>query len=88
MSGLTETEIIVMRAMKWIAKALAITMLCALARGGTVSAALQQRNLPRWINEGIADNTGFGDQADIDGLIREWQTGNLDLDLDSKRFGY
>jgi hypothetical protein len=47
---------------------------------------LQQGKLPLWINEGIADDTGFGDQADIDGLIRGWQNG--DPDLDPKRSGY
>jgi len=41
---------------------------------------VQQSQLPRWINEGIADDTGFGDEADIDGLVRGLQNGNPDLD--------
>jgi hypothetical protein len=40
----------------------------------------QQLKLPRWINEGLADDIGFGGDADIDGLIRRSQSGDPDLD--------
>jgi hypothetical protein len=43
-------------------------------------APLQQLKLPRWINEGLADDIGFGDGADTEGLIRRLQTGDPDLD--------
>ena len=43
-------------------------------------APLQQLKLPRWVNEGLADDIGFGDNADIDGLLRRLQTGDPDLD--------
>jgi hypothetical protein len=47
---------------------------------------LQQRKLPRWINEGMADDIGFSDEADIDGLIHGLQSG--DPDLDPKQSGH
>jgi hypothetical protein len=47
---------------------------------------LQQLKLPRWINEGLADDIGFGDDADIEGLIQRLQAG--DPDLDPARSGY
>ena len=40
----------------------------------------QQLKLPRWINEGLADDIGFGDNADVQGLIRGLQAGNPNLD--------
>jgi hypothetical protein len=40
----------------------------------------QQFKLPRWINEGLADDIGFGDDTDIEGSIRRLQTGDPDLD--------
>jgi hypothetical protein len=47
---------------------------------------LQQLKLPRWINEGLADDIGFSDDADIEGLIQRLQGG--DPDLDPARSGY
>ena len=47
---------------------------------------LQQLKLPRWINEGLADEIGFGDEADIETLIQRLQAG--DPDLDPARSGY
>lgn len=47
---------------------------------------LQQLKLPRWINEGLADDIGFGDDADVEGLIQRLQAG--DPDLDPARSGY
>ncbi len=40
----------------------------------------QQLKLPRWVNEGLADDIGFGDDADIKGLIHRLQTSDPDLD--------
>ena len=45
---------------------------------------LQQLKLPRWINEGLADDIGLGDEADIEGLNQRLQAG----DLDPARSGY
>jgi hypothetical protein len=47
---------------------------------------LQQLKLPRWINEGLADDIGFGDDADMEGLVQRLQAG--DPDLDPARSGY
>ena len=47
---------------------------------------LQQLKLPRWINEGLADDIGFGDEADIEALTQRLQAG--DPDLDPARSGY
>jgi hypothetical protein len=41
---------------------------------------LQQLKLPRWVNEGLADDIGFGGDADTEGLIHRLQTGDPDLD--------
>jgi hypothetical protein len=41
---------------------------------------LQQIKLPRWVNEGLADDIGFADAADTEGLIRRLQAGDSDLD--------
>lgn len=46
----------------------------------------QQLTLPRWINEGLADDIGFGDDADVQGLIRSLQANSPDLD--PARSGY
>jgi hypothetical protein len=43
-------------------------------------APLRQLKLPRWINEGLADDIGFGDDADIEGLALRLQAGDPDLD--------
>lgn len=47
---------------------------------------LQQLKLPRWINEGLADDIGFGDDADIEALTLRLQAGSPDLD--PARSGY
>ena len=47
---------------------------------------LQQLKLPRWINEGLADDIGFSEEADIEGLVQRLQAG--DPDLDPARSGY
>jgi hypothetical protein len=41
---------------------------------------LQQLKLPRWINEGLADDIGFGDDADIEGLVQRLHAGDPALD--------
>lgn len=41
---------------------------------------LQQLKLPRWINEGLADDIGLGDEADIETVIQRLQAGDPDLD--------
>lgn len=46
----------------------------------------QQLKLPRWINEGLADDIGFADDADIEGLMQRLQGG--DPNLDPARSGY
>lgn len=43
-------------------------------------APLQQFHLPRWINEGLADDIGFADDADIKGLALRLQSGDPELD--------
>jgi hypothetical protein len=41
---------------------------------------LQQLKLPRWVNEGLADDIAFADDADLIGLIERLQSGDPDLD--------
>ena len=41
---------------------------------------LQQSKLPRWINEGLADDVAFADEPDIGGLMARLQSGDPDLD--------
>ena len=40
----------------------------------------QQWKLPRWINEGLADDIAFADEADIGGLMARLQSDDPDLD--------
>ena len=40
----------------------------------------RQFELPRWINEGLADDIGFGDEAELGRLIPRLQAGDPDLD--------
>jgi hypothetical protein len=40
----------------------------------------RQFKLPRWINEGLADDIGFADDADIEGLVQRLQAGDPELD--------
>lgn len=41
---------------------------------------LRQLKLPRWINEGLADDIAVADEADIGGLMARLQSGDPDLD--------
>ena len=46
----------------------------------------RQFKLPRWINEGLADDIGFGDDADVEGLVQRLRA--ADPDLDPARSGH
>jgi hypothetical protein len=41
---------------------------------------LQQLRLPRWVNEGLADDIAFADEAHLGGLMARLQSGDPNLD--------